>query len=281
MHEPTRPQASIHQHLFPRIRRLARREVRQSEGCFWIEGVRNFVQAYDAGWRFEAVVFSEVLNRLSLVEMIVRRLKASGTPPVKVTPEQFRSISVTERASGIGAIVRLPWRKLDEAASSEIGLGWLVIERIRSPGNLGSILRTAEACDIGAVVFLGDEADPFDPAVVRAAMGGLCRLRLVRTSHERFDQVRRRLGMQVVGLTPDAPLLWTELPAELPNSRPTAIMIGEERKGLSAALKALCDLEVRLPMSGRADSLNVSVAAGVMLYELVRRRSMSAEETAP
>jgi TrmH family RNA methyltransferase len=271
MHEPDRTQASIHSDLFPRIRRLARREVRQAEGCFWIEGVRNFVQAYDAGWRFQSVVFSEVLNRLSLVEMIVRRLKASGTAPVKVTPEQFRSISLTERASGIGAVVRLPWRKLDEVAASDIGLGWLVIERIRSPGNLGSILRTAEACGIGAVVFLGDLADPFDPAVVRAAMGGLCRLRLVRASHSRFDAVRRSIGMQLVGLSPEAPQLWTELPADVP-VRPTGILIGEERKGLSAAMKALCDVAVRLPMSGKADSLNVSVAAGVMLYELVRRQ---------
>jgi RNA methyltransferase, TrmH family len=272
MHEPTRPQASIHQHLFPRIRRLARREVRQSEGCFWIEGVRNFVQAYDAGWRFETVVFCEVLNRLSMIEMIVRRLNKSGPRPVKVSPEQFRSISTTERASGIGAIVRQPWLKLDEAACSEIGLGWLVVERIRAPGNLGTILRTAEACGIGAVIFLGDQADPFDPIVVRAAMGGICRLRLVRTSHARFDAVRRKLSMQVVGLSPAAPQLWTDLPAELPGSRPTAIVLGDERKGMSAALRELCDINVRLPMTGGADSLNVSVAAGIMMYELVRRR---------
>jgi len=114
MHEPNRSDTSI-QDLFHRIRRLARAEVRQAERCFWIEGVRSFVQAYDAGRQFEALVFSEVLNRSPLVEMIVRRLKASGCRPVRVSPEQFRSISTTERASGIGAIVREQWTRLDDA----------------------------------------------------------------------------------------------------------------------------------------------------------------------
>jgi TrmH family RNA methyltransferase len=234
--------------------------------------VRSFVQAYDAGHRFEAVVFSEVLNKSPLVEMIVRRLKASGVRPVRVSPEQFRSVSTTQRASGIGAIVREQWTRLDDALAEGFGLGWIVIEHIRSPGNLGTILRTAEACGMGAAIFLGNECDPFHPTVVRASMGGLGRLRVVRTNHARFAAVRRRAGLQVVGLSPDADLMWTELPADLPLGRPTAIVIGEERQGLSQEMRAACDLRVRLPMSGTADSLNAGVAAGIMMYELVRRQ---------
>ena len=152
------------------------------------------------------------------------------------------------------------------------GLCWLVVEWIRSPGNLGSILRTAEAVGAAGAIFLGEAADPFDPAVVRASMGGLFGLQLVRTTHEHLGRWARSHGVMVVGLSPDAPELWTD---PLPAARPIALLIGEERAGVSAGGAALCERMVRLPMSGRADSLNVSVASGVMMYELVRRRGLA------
>ena len=245
----------------------SRRPIRDSTRRFWIEGLRQFIQAHDAGLTFDTVIHSRVLLRSSNVRKRIDRLRAGGVHHLPVSPEQFRSISITERASGVGGIVRqhlTSLHRLDPTA----GLCWLVIESIRSPGNLGTILRTAEATGASGVIFVGPQADPFDPRVVRASMGGIFHLKLVRTTLAELRSWARSGGVRLIGLVPRAPRLWTDLPLD----RPTALLVGEERQGLTAGAAALCDTAVRLPMVGSADSINVAVATGVMLYELVRRR---------
>jgi TrmH family RNA methyltransferase len=256
------------QRVLNRVRALQRsRAARDASHQFWIEGVRQFVQAVDAGLRFETVVISRVLLQSDIADMLARRLCAERVPRARVTPEQFRSINIANRASGVGAIVRQhysPLRSLDPQA----GLCWLVIDRLRSPGNLGTILRTAEAVGAGGVIFLTNACDPFDPATVRASMGGTFHLQLAVCSPSQYRQWARDHGVTTVGLAPRVKQLWTSLPA----ARPIAIVLGEERRGMTAETTAVCDVTVQLPMSGRADSLNVAMAAGVMLYELVRRQ---------
>jgi TrmH family RNA methyltransferase len=199
--------------------------------------------------------------------MMVRRLAARGVRRVAVTPEQFRSVCTAERASGIGAIVHQRWTPLGAAAGRR-GPCLLVIDDLRSPGNVGTILRTAEATGVGGVVFLSPRADPYDPAAVRASMGGIFHLSMIRSEHARVRRWADAHGVRLVGLSPDAARLWTDLPSD---PRHTALLIGEERQGISAAGRTICHEQVRLPMTGRADSLNVGVATGVMLYELVRQ----------
>lgn len=252
---------------FSRVRQLLRPDFRQQTGCLWIEGIRHFIQAYDARYEFETIVYSERLQKSSLAEMLVRRLVRNGVPRVRVSPEQYRRICQTSRASGIGAIVRQRWTPLSNI-SADSGLCWLVIEQLRSPGNFGTILRTAEATGVGGIICVGPLCDPFHPSVVRATMGGLFHLTLVRTTHAELSEWLQKYQVQMVGLSPDAQLAWTQVPA----TSPIALAIGEERQGLSDSLRALCHTFVRLPMTGRADSLNVGVATGVMLYELVRGR---------
>ena len=228
--------------------------------------MRHFVQACDARLVFDTVVYSPVLLKSSLAEMLIRRLNAQGVRRQRLSPEQFRSISTTERASGVGAIVREHWTPLARAQADR-GLCWLVIEDVRTPGNLGTIVRTAEACGAAGIIFVGPQCDPFTPDVLRASMGGIFHLGVVRATHDELQRWASRGAVQVVGLSPDAERLWTELRI----SAPVAIVLGEERRGLSDRLRGLCHSTVRLPMTGHADSLNVGVAAGVMMYELVRR----------
>jgi RNA methyltransferase, TrmH family len=257
--------------LLHRIRTLAHRSVRDREKCYWLEGIRQFVQAHDAGIQFDTIVYSRVLVPSDLAKMLVRRLKIAGARVVPVSPEQFRQISITARASGIGAIAHQRWDRIEQA-DPRPGVCHLLVESIRSPGNLGTILRTAEACGAGGVIFLGPRGDPFDPAVVRASMGGLFHLQLIRTDPQHLRSWASRHGMHIVGLCPAAELAWTDLP----RADRILLALGEERAGLRSELRALCETNVRLPMSGRADSLNVSIAAGVMLYELVRRQISAA-----
>ncbi len=228
------------------------------------------MQASDAGARFETILYSPILLKGAVAEMLSRRLSARGVRRVTVTPEQFRTVSIAARASGIGAVVRQRWSSLaDVAPMAASGNACLVLEDIRSPGNLGTILRTAEATGIAATIFLNPRCDPFDPASVRASMGGMFHLALARTTHAHLRCWADAHDVTVVGLSPDAPRLWTDLP---PGAKRIAVLVGEERRGLTPRGRDVCHELLRLPMTGVADSLNVGVAAGVMMYELMRRR---------
>jgi len=192
---------------------------------------------------------------------------------IHVSPEQFRSVCLSAHASGIGAVVAQHWASLDRLPADR-GLCWLVLEDVRSSGNLGTIFRTAEACGVGGIILIGPNCDPFDPAVVRSSMGGIFHLSLARATPEQVKKWATAHHVHLIGLSPHAPHLWSEFP--MPPR--VGIVIGEERKGLSPRLSAMCRSTVRLPMTGRADSLNVGVAAGVMMYEIVRRQqSLSAQ----
>jgi RNA methyltransferase, TrmH family len=253
--------------LISRVRTLLQhRASRDASELFTIEGVRQFLRAYEAGFEFDTILHSRVLLQNEIAQKLVRQLVSQGIRRVSLTPEQFRAIQTAERASGIGAIVRQRFTPLARA-SGQRGLCWLVIEQLRSPGNLGTILRTAEATGVAGVIFVGHSCDPFDPRVVRASMGGIFHLHVVRTSPQLLREWLKRNGVRAIALDPRAHRLWIDLPIDAP----LALFIGEERQGLSEPLRELCEIGVRLPMMGQADSLNVAVAAGVMMYELVRR----------
>jgi TrmH family RNA methyltransferase len=262
----TRPSHAAVSSVLARIRSLSLWQTRDQQKCFWIEGIRHFTEAFDANRQIEAIVYSPVLLKSPLAEMLIRHVRASGTPVLRVTPEQFRTVSSAQRASGLGAIARQHWTALGEARPDR-GLCWLVVDQIRSPGNLGTIVRTAEAVGVGGIIFVGPQSDPFDPIVARSSMGGIHHLSLVRSTHHELASWVKLHRIQLIGLSPEATRLWTEMPS----SPPVAIVLGEERGGLCPQLRAFCQTTVRLPMSGHADSLNVGIAAGVVLYELVCR----------
>ena len=253
--------------IVSRIRAIRLKEIRTRTGLHFIEGFRNFIQALDAGIAVETILYSEILAANPAVQKNVRRQKRAGVPVVRVTPEQFRGISRTARASGIGAIVRQHWTPLD-AVDPRSGTCWIALSSVRSPGNLGTILRTAEAAGVGGAILIGDAADPFDPAVVRASMGGIFRLKLARCRFDELPPWKIRWNCRFWGTSPGADGVYTEAPIE----SPLVVFFGDERRGLSPRELAICDQTSRIPILGRADSLNVGVAAGVILFEVLRRR---------
>ncbi len=238
------------------MRSLRDKGVRDRTGLHAIEGVRAVLQ--------DTIIHSRILLRNGRAQRLVR---LAGCRTVDATPEEFRRVSIAERASGIAAIVRQHWRPL-EGADPRRGLCWIAVRWLRSPGNLGTILRAAEAAGAAGLICLGRAMDPFDPNVVRASMGSLFHLQFVRAELPAFAAWARRHGCRVIGTSPSAAAAYTEVPVE----PPVVVMLGEERGGLTADEKAACTHMARIPIAGRADSLNVAVAAGVMLYEILRRR---------
>jgi RNA methyltransferase, TrmH family len=164
-------------------------------------------------------------------------------------------------------VVRMPDTNIRHAPP-DAGLCWLALDTIRSPGNLGTIMRTAEAVGAAGVICIDSDIDPFAPTIVRASMGATLHLRIVQTTETDFAAWREKHDVLLVGTSPHEGGDFRQLvyPERV------VLWLGSERKGMGEAQKAVCDTLVRIPMVGRADSLNVATATAVLLYEVQRQR---------
>lgn len=241
------------------------RKARDRDGVFYLEGSRNFLQALDQGFVFRSLVIAKKLLVVPAAQKKVRELKRQGIPSLTVSPEEFRKIALLDRASGLGAIVEQPRQELPDV--SQDGLCWVGLDHIRSAGNLGTLIRSAEGVGAKGFLLLSDTIDPYDPAVIRASVGAFFHQPFLRLSPQRFAQWIQAHQALVLGADPEAERPYYRLEQ---TQRPIVLMLGEERKGLSAAQRELCNEMVFIPMQGQADSLNVSVAGTLLLYELAR-----------
>src|SRR5260370_36533150 len=203
--------ASTHEHqleISPTLARIHRlqddRRYRDDHGLFFVEGVRNFVQAVDHRFSLDTLLYSEKLLTNPLSRKLVRRLKRAGVPFARAWPEQFRTVSKTERASGVAVIVRQQVRKLEHITPTGDQC-WTALGHVRSPGNFGTLLRTSAATGAAGFILLGDTIDPFDPAVVRAAMGALFKQKLVGTTIDQLDHCLRITTISVIAASPAGP----------------------------------------------------------------------------
>ncbi|MGE0706407.1 MAG: TrmH family RNA methyltransferase [Planctomycetota bacterium] len=253
------------------LRELATRGARDRAGLAVVEGIAPFLQACAAGERLEAIAWSEVLLRSSTAQKLVRLQRRAGVPTRHLRPEAFRALSRAVRASGVAAVVRQRWRPLEavdpRAGSYADAPLWLALERVRSDGNLGTLLRTAEAVGAAGLICVGEAVDPYSLAAIRSSMGALFHLTRVRASHEALAGWLRRHGALAIAATPHGERLYCEQPLRAP----VVLFLGEERRGLTPEAFACCEARVRLPVLGRGDSLNVAIAGGVLLYDLLRR----------
>jgi TrmH family RNA methyltransferase len=267
MPEPNTPIADS-AHQIRHIQKLqTERRYRDSQQSFFVEGIRGVVEAVEADWPIQSFLYSDRLTTASIARRLIREKRDQGTPCIDLTPEEFRQFSTTERASGVAAIVGQRWGRLHKL-SPRAGLCWVALSMIRSPGNLGTLIRTSEAVGAAGFIILGPDVDPFHPTTVRASMGAVFRQQFVRTNwHSMLNWVHKH-GCQVVGVSPDGEVEYHHFRF----ARSPVLFLGEERQGLSLGQRRMCRHSVRIPMAGRADSLNVAVAGSLMLYEVYRSR---------
>jgi TrmH family RNA methyltransferase len=184
-----------------------------------------------------------------------------------MSPTIFAKIASREHPSGLSAIVRIPRTELAEVAPDTKAL-FAAVDSGGNPGNLGAIIRTLNSVGGQAIMALGRGTDPYHPTAIKASMGTAFALAVVQDRS--LDEVLRwcsRYGVQSIATAPDAAISHWDAPYRLP----CLLLFGSEGAGLSPAGIAACDLSVRIPMAGSAGSLNLAVAAGVILYEVRRR----------
>lgn len=247
--------------------RLRDRRHRDRSGRFLIEGFRELRRALDAGVRMDALFTCPPLFLGPNEEALIRRASDSGAEIVELAEDPFRKASYRDRPEGLLASApQFPTtlERLDLGTTPLV----LVAEAIEKPGNLGTMLRTADAVGVDAVLVADPTTDPFNPNVVRASTGTLFTVPLAIGSSDEVRAFLSDRGVRTVATTPDTDVLHWD--ADL--TGPIAIVVGTEQYGLSEEWLRAADIEVRIPMAGVADSLNAAMAAGVVLFEAARQR---------
>lgn len=245
------------------IRALDQRKHREATRLCVAEGIFHAGEAMEAGDVEYLVYCPESLNS-SFGRELVARAEAGNIPVYPVTAGVMASIAGKENPQGLIAVVRQRRTPLD--ALSPVTHPWLVgMVSPQDPGNVGTVLRTIDAVGASGLVLLDGGVDPYHPASIRAAMGTLFRLPVVRCSWSEFAGWARPGGYHIYGTSAHGQ---TDYRAAGRYAMPLVLLLGSEREGLSAEQAAACDVLLRLPMHGHAGSLNLAVAAGVFLYAI-------------
>lgn len=246
-------------------RALAARPQRDRAGRFVVEGARFVYAALRAHVPIVGALVCPALAARSAADAAAA-LARRGVPTREVTAAEFASVSAAGTPSGVAAIVRQRWTTPRRPGRGETPV-WLALGEVRSPGNLGTTLRTALAAGVAGAIVLHPNTDPHDPGAVRASMGAVLALPLVRMTAAHLAAWKHRTGALVVGTSPDARRDFRSVP----RGRATVVMLGCERRGMSQAQRRVCDLTVSIPMAPGSDSLNLGVAAGIVLYAVRHR----------
>lgn len=246
---------------------LRKRRTRDDEGLTLIEGYDELRLALDAGVTVRALFYSPDLvdqDRLTLVDEAAR----AGAEVVSLGKAAFAKASYREGPDGWLAVVADPACGLGDLTLPDVPLV-LVCEGVEKPGNLGAMLRTAEAAGVDAVIAASPVADWGNPNVVRASKGTVFAVPIAADTTASVVAYLHERELQIVVASPDADALITDIDL----TGPTAIVVGAEHEGVSSSWLAAADAVARLPMFGRVNSLNVATSAAVVLYEAVRQRS--------
>ena len=240
---------------------LRDKKARREHGLFLAEGLRILTEARDSGRLPEIVAFSAEGSRHPLAAQIIAATEAAGGDAIETTPHILSKMSGKDNPQMLLGAYRQPTTSLDEIDRAASPL-WICAQALRDPGNIGTILRTGDAVGAGGLILIDDCADPFSVEAVRASMGAIFTQQVATAPWPKFLEWLRSGDGQLVGtsLKTDQDYLAAEY------RKPCFLLIGNEQQGLPADYEAECDLLVKIPMAGRADSLNAAVATAVMAF---------------
>jgi TrmH family RNA methyltransferase len=243
---------------------LARRQERQQAQSFVVEGVRLVEEALHSGWQPQSVYFTDQLSGRG--KSLLEGFAQSGAEVEEITPQLMDSLSETEASQGILAIFALRSLPLPDTLNFV-----LILDNLRDPGNLGTLLRTALAAGVQAVLLTPGTVDPFSPKVLRSGMGAHFRLPILAGSWDEIQAICR------VRANPPLNIFLAESQQGTPcwdlNLRqPLALIVGSEAEGAGDQAHRLADNRIKIPMPGGSESLNAAVAGSILIFEIVRQR---------
>jgi TrmH family RNA methyltransferase len=243
------------------LKALHMRKAREESGQFLAEGLKIVTEAIELGHAPKVLMFGkDAADHPLLIKAIAATGMARGEV-IEVNREILEKISRRDNPQAVLAVFDQVFTPL-EALAPRSAKVWVALHMVRDPGNLGTIIRTADAAGCGGVILVGDCCDPYSVEAVRATMGSIFAVPIVKATAAEFIAWRGGWTGSVVGTL----LTATVDHRQADYRRPTLILMGNEQAGLPPELAAVCDVNVKIPMRGRADSLNLSVATGIMIY---------------
>lgn len=261
----------------PRIKQtleLRGRSERDTSGLFIIEGYRETLRALEGGQKIEELFYCPSLFLGVNETTLIARLQKTGTRLFECNEKVFHKLSYRDRPDGLLAVALQHHLNLDDLQkiiASKSNPFLVVAEAIEKPGNLGTILRSSDAVGADGVLICDRCTDIFNPNVVRASVGTLFTIPVVEAEGLKTLAWLKKQKIQILAATPHATVEYTSVDMR----GPLAIAVGTEQLGLSKLWMEEADLQVRIPMLGVADSLNVAMATTLLLYEALRQRNQS------
>ena len=250
------------------IRSLRQRKHRQSTGLFLVEGIRHVGEALEAQAAVEFLCYAPEQLTSDYARDLIHQHQQRGLSCLAVDTQTFSSISEKENPQGILAVVRKPDYQLAQLNPENFNWGVALVSP-QDPGNIGAILRTIDAVGANGLLLLEDSADPTHPNAVRASMGTLFSYPIVQVSFADFLAWSLAHAYHIYGTSAHGSREYLSVSSY---QRPCLLLMGSEREGLTAEQSAACEMVLRIPMHGRATSLNLAVAAGVMLYAMLEQK---------
>ena len=252
------------------IKALALKKFRDQQNAFLAEGLKLVIDALELGWTIRTLVFAKSGKGNPAVEKVAARTVASGGLVLEVSEKVLSAITRRDNPQMVVGVFAQRWTALKDVRPKGDDV-WVALDRVRDPGNLGTIIRTADAVGAKGVILVGETTDPFSIETVRATMGSVFAVPVAKTDTGGFLQWRKGFPGLVVGTHLKGAVDYRTIDY---GGRPVLLLMGNEQQGLPDELAAACDRLLRIPQAGRADSLNLAVATGVALYE-IRRKALT------
>jgi TrmH family RNA methyltransferase len=243
------------------VRGLHMRKDREDSGLFLAEGLKIITEAVDLGHAPKVLLHGAEAASHPVFQRAAQAAHDGGGEVIEVSRDILEKVSRRDNPQAVVGVFEQVFTPLS-AIEPHAAACWVGLQAVRDPGNLGTIIRTADSAGCGGVILIGDCTDPYSVEAVRATMGSVFAVQIAKATIEEFIDWRKSWPGSVVGTL----LTATHDYKAAPYQRPTLILMGNEQAGLPPQLEAVCDVTVKIPMRGRADSLNLSVATGIMIY---------------
>ncbi|SCW37095.1 RNA methyltransferase, TrmH family [Rhizobium mongolense subsp. loessense] len=252
------------------IKALTNKKSREESGTFMAEGLKLVIDAIELGWAIRTLVYAKAAKGKPLVEQMAAKTVASGGLVLEVSEKIISSITRRDNPQMVVGIFESRWKPLKDIRPKD-GETWIALDRVRDPGNLGTIIRTADAAGAAGVILVGETTDPFSLETVRATMGSVFAVPISKATPEEFIGWKKSAGVAVVATHLAGSVDYRTIDYK---KKPVVLLMGNEQSGLPDQLAKEADALARIPQQGRADSLNLAVASAVMLFE-ARRHLLS------
>ncbi|OBZ96858.1 RNA methyltransferase [Pararhizobium polonicum] len=248
------------------IKALSNKKERDETRSFIAEGLKLVIDALDLGWTIKTLVYAKAAKGKTQVEQVALKTVATGGLVLEVSEKVLSAITRRDNPQMVVGVFEQRYANLRDVKPA-LGETYVALDRVRDPGNLGTIIRTADAAGASGVILVGETTDPFSLETVRATMGSVFAMPLLRANVAEFVKWQKAAGVQLVATHLAGAVDYRTIDYR---KKPVVLLMGNEQAGLPDELAREATALARIPQQGRADSLNLAIATGIMLFETRR-----------